>query len=379
MNTLANKRKGFSTKILASLFRCVAWFVIKIFFRNKKQRIWMIGCGGERWGDNADAFWGYLNEEHSNLNAIAVVRKKAGAIDKSGNWIFKRTIQNYLYVFASEALITTHSLYDLGPSILVDHSNATKVWLQHGVTGLGKWPPYDQKLMKFDLICASSVREKQIMVEEMKLEAEKVAITGLARHDRLRLKMAEGKREDILYMPTFRDWVTGEDKKMYQELLFSWVERYLADNHLLKLKIWLHPNWQKKGFEINKSLKAHAIDPKTDLQDILLQSELLVTDYSSVAFDAALAGIPVVFFQPDRKIYAERKGLFSDFVKQKDLLITEDAGNLVEIIEKILSDKEYREYRLAKDRQWANQYVETFDGKCCERIFNEINVLVNDL
>lgn len=377
MNSIIIKGKQFSKLMVHLLSRHIALLVKKLFFSNKKQRIWVIGCGGERWGDNADAFWQYANEKDNNLKAIAIMKKSAGFISKKHNWAFKRSIKSYIYILISEALITTHGLYDLGPSLLVDYSNAIKVRLQHGVISIKKMPVCNQKLMNFDLICASSVREKQIMVEEMKLDSETVSITGLARHDRLRQKGAGGKREGILYMPTIRDWVSKKEKQYYSQLLFSWLEDYLARFETRKIKIWLHPNWTKMGFEVSEHLSELAVDNKNDFQDILLQSELLVTDYSSVAFDAALVGIPVVFYQPDRKVYIDRRGLYEGFVNQKNLLVTEDAGNLVAIIEKILIDKEYHNCRLRKDQQWAHQYVETFDGKCCARIFDEINALAN--
>jgi len=38
-------------------------------------------------------------------------------------------------------------------------------------------------------------------------------------------------------------------------------------------------------------------------KNIIASSAILVTDYSSVAFDFALAGIPVIYFQPDFEAY----------------------------------------------------------------------------
>lgn len=365
--------------ILKLLLKITAFFSIllsKTPDKMNRHRTWLIGCGGERWGDNADALWRYLNLNHPEIKAIAVLKNESNLYDKSRGWIKRNSLSNLYLLPRAEALISTHSLSDLGSKRIALFSETKKVWLQHGVIGIKKMPSDDHSFKQFDLICASSVKEKAIMAGEMGLDPGKIRITGLARHDDLKASGDSYRREGILYMPTIRDWVTAEDESFYQEMLFSWIEHYSSQANPVLIKLWLHPNWYKKGFGAINIPNLSKIDLGQDPQQVLLESEMLVTDYSSMAFDAALSGRPVVFFQPDREQFSKRRGLYEDFLAQDNLLVVGDEQELVAVIGHLLSDKKYRESRVAEDQKWAYQYVETFDGKACERIYHEINSLI---
>lgn len=48
-----------------------------------------------------------------------------------------------------------------------------------------------------------------------------------------------------------------------------------------------------------------------DVNDVILATDLLVTDYSSIMFDAAVAGVPLAFFVPDLADYRDRERGFT--------------------------------------------------------------------
>ena len=50
-----------------------------------------------------------------------------------------------------------------------------------------------------------------------------------------------------------------------------------------------------------------------DMNALLLVSDVLVTDYSSVIFEFALLGRPMVFFAPDRAAYEAERGLYVEY------------------------------------------------------------------
>lgn len=369
-------KRNMILKLVLRVPAYLLWLFSKLLFWRHQERIWLIGCGGERWGDNADALWRYLNKKHPDIKALAVIKKESDLDQHHMAWVKRRSWGNLLLLQKAEALITTHALTEVGPESISFLSPAVKVRIEHGVIGIKKMPSDDHSFKQFDLICASSVKEKAIMAGEMGLDPGKIRITGLARHDDLKASGDSYRREGILYMPTIRDWVTAEDESFYQEMLFSWIEHYSSQANPVLIKLWLHPNWYKKGFGAINIPNLSKIDLGQDPQQVLLESEMLVTDYSSMAFDAALSGRPVVFFQPDREQFSKRRGLYEDFLAQDNLLVVGDEQELVAVIGHLLSDKKYRESRVAEDQKWAYQYVETFDGKACERIYHEINSLI---
>ena len=66
---------------------------------------------------------------------------------------------------------------------------------------------------------------------------------------------------------------------------------------------------------IGPELAGFAIDVSDhpDINELLLVSDVLVTDYSSVIYEFALLGRPMVFFAPDLEAYERERGFYFDY------------------------------------------------------------------
>jgi len=373
------QKKRTLTLLLSKILSLTLSLLSKIIFWDKGQRIWLIACGGERWGDNADAFWRYMNQNHPEIKTIAVV-KHSNILDiEEKYWVKRNKISSYILLLRAEVMATTHTLSDIGPDSIIALSKAKKVWLQHGVTGIGKITAEKARSGAYDMICVNSGKEKDIMEKELGVASDRLYITGFSRHDVLKEKVKkEFDRDGTLYIPTSRAWIDQTMKKEYETMLFSWLEKLYYSEMDIQFKIWLHPGWYKKGLNDldSKYDNVQLYQLNTDPQQLILESKLLITDYSSVFFDAALSGIPTIFYQPDRVSYINNKGLFSDFLNEKTLLVVENENELITQLEEIINNKEYYQYRLVEDQKWAYKYVETFDGNSCQRIFARINEMI---
>ncbi|MEI6362271.1 MAG: CDP-glycerol glycerophosphotransferase family protein [Actinomycetes bacterium] len=97
----------------------------------------------------------------------------------------------------------------------------------------------------------------------------------------------------------------------------------------------------RQPIEDNTSLR-HAVRVLTAaerLNDFLPACDLLVSDYSSVIGDAALAGIPTIVFQPDREVFVHRShGLYVDPAAFAPSAVTTDA--LIARVGEYLADPE---------------------------------------
>jgi CDP-glycerol glycerophosphotransferase len=119
----------------------------------------------------------------------------------------------------------------------------------------------------------------------------------------------------ILYAPTFRDdqfTVTG---KFAFDLPFD-LENFVAsvpENYLLLLR--LHSQASRKiDIPIELAHRVRNVSDYDETQDLLLVSDLLVTDYSSIFFDAALLRRPMVFYPYDLEHYRDTlRGFYLDY------------------------------------------------------------------
>ncbi len=69
------------------------------------------------------------------------------------------------------------------------------------------------------------------------------------------------------------------------------------------------------GRAIGPELEGFAIDVSDhpDINELMLVSDVLVTDYSSAIYEFALLGRPMVFFAPDYEAYEAERGFYFDY------------------------------------------------------------------
>jgi teichoic acid ribitol-phosphate primase len=141
--------------------------------------------------------------------------------------------------------------------------------------------------------------------------------------------LPDGKRV-ILYAPTFRGETVGRAR--YADLLdLEVMRRVLGEDHVLLLK--LHP-FIRAGIQIPQALREFVIDASgdPDVNELMLVSDILVTDYSSVIYEFALLGRPIAFLAPDDGAYDEERGFYFDFRRDAPGPIADTTEELAALI-----------------------------------------------
>jgi CDP-glycerol glycerophosphotransferase (TagB/SpsB family) len=146
----------------------------------------------------------------------------------------------------------------------------------------------------------------------------------------------------------------------------------LASNNLIMV-FYPHSAMQKSLslFKINSNRIRIAKKETDDIQQILKESKMLITDYSSVAFDFAYMYKPLVYYQFDQEEYYSshyKKGYF-DMEKDGFGPIAKTDDRLISAIESIIKNN------FDMDAVYQKRVADTFvyrDNKNCERIYNAI-------
>ncbi|WP_179853988.1 CDP-glycerol glycerophosphotransferase family protein, partial [Helicobacter pullorum] len=264
------------------------------------------------------------------------------------------------------------------------------IFLQHGVTkdDLSKW----LNSRKIDLFITSTKEEYNSIVNDYnryKFGKKEVVLTGFARHDTL-LKNNQNSIKQVLVMPTWRHYLSGlmignsgirklkddfRESKYFQKwnsLLNSNVLQKLCKKYSYAIVFNPHPNIMPylKDFEI-PSFVSIANENKS-LQDLFCKSSLMITDYSSVAFEMAYLGKSVIYYQFDKEEFFSshtlQKGYF-DYEKDGFGPVVENEENLLKQFENFLRNdcKPFGVYKDNIDSTFAFK-----DGKCCERNYKTI-------
>ena len=170
-------------------------------------------------------------------------------------------------------------------------------------------------------------------------------------------------RRVILYAPTFR----GESMtkaRHPEDLDLELMARTLGKDHVLLLR--LHPA-VRAGLRLDASLAGFAIDVSDypEVNELMLVSDVLVTDYSSVIFEFALLGRPMAFFAPDTDAYHDERGFYFDYASGVP-------GPVFETTEALAAYLRAGDFDLEPVRRFAATWFDVADGHASERFVDRV-------
>ena len=132
----------------------------------------------------------------------------------------------------------------------------------------------------------------------------------------------------VLYLPTWRDYNYGleEDEYDLSYLLdCSKLQDLLGDAYEVIVKDHAYRH-------VEFSSNARIIDPSAETQEFLLVADYVITDYSSVVFDAFAAKIPVCLYIADFQKYSSSRGVYEDIWDKLNSLACESVDDIANAI-----------------------------------------------
>ena len=295
-----------------------------------------------------------------------------------------RNIIKFLKLYASSEIVIVDDYFRL--LNLVDKREGVKLFqLWHacgafktfGFTRLGKKGgprQTDPNHRMYDYAIVSSREIARHYAEGFGLSDENVVATGIPRTDifmdrdysdnvkasfynrypRLR------KKKIMLFAPTFRG--NGQMSAFYPTEAFNPVEVYEQLKGEYAIIIKLHP-FCRERFEIPEEYKDVIVDLSDDdeLNDLLFVTDLLVTDYSSVVFEASLLNIPMLFYAFDLYDYISSRDFYYDFEGFVP-------GKIVFSQRELLQCIEQQDFSSEKVEGFKNKFFDHLDGKSSQRV-----------
>jgi CDP-glycerol glycerophosphotransferase len=251
------------------------------------------------------------------------------------------------------------------------------------ISGAGYFEVLREDVAMWDLLLSPNPFSTPIMRRAFRYDGE-ILESGYPRNDilrsadaasiaadvRRRLGLPAGKRV-VLYAPTWRDnqyYASGRYRfDLRLDLEQAW--RRLGDDHVFLIRGHHHmaedvSAGPRPDFAIN-------VTAYPDISELFLVSDVLVTDYSSVMFDFAPTGRPMVFFTYDLEQYRDQlRGFYFDFEAEAPgpLLATSD-----EVVSAIAGIEGVASAHRAAYDAFTARFCPLDDGKAaaraCDRIF----------
>jgi CDP-glycerol glycerophosphotransferase len=159
----------------------------------------------------------------------------------------------------------------------------------------------------------------------------------------------------ILYAPTFRNIFNPDVYDFdYTAVLGALKEKYNSDDWVILIR--LHPNISGKSKLINYNDTILNASFYNDMQELLLATDILITDYSGSLFDFSIMKKPVFLFAKD----------YDEYIKERDFYV--DLASLPYPLS--LNNKELLECIRIFDKEAYTKRIDTY--------FQELGLFGND-
>lgn len=366
--------------------------------RDKFEGAWVFIDRDTDANDNAEHAYRYVLRHRPDINAFFVLNRDSKDWDRLQREGFRmvafRSLEWVQLMLHAEHVASSHIADFVTKPLPVSkfgHPRFHFTFLQHGVINydLSRW----LNSKRPDLFVVSTPQEREAIAGHGQwiFSEHEVVLTGLPRFDALLEKSRskrEAERDLILVMPTWRHYLVGaqvagsgawerDDRfmesrfaKEYTALMSSPELRALAKRTGKRLALMPHPLLRPYLTDFHLPDDVEILDFAVDgVQDVLARSAAFVTDFSSLAFDAAFIDVPVVYFHFDLREFfggshSGRRGYF-DYDEAGFGEVTGSVEEVERAIERI-AEAAFRPSATFRER--ARRTFVTRDGRNSERV-----------
>ena len=359
--------------VMSGAFRCMG-----LFTKTDNKLILFNSFGGRKFNDSPkvlfDAMlndprfagykfvWAFEEPEKFNIPGAKSIKIDSPEYFKTALkakvWISSVNIERGLH-FKKRSTIYINTWHGAGTKLIGNACNGRK----------------DYNFSAVDMMLVQSDFERMIFERDFICNPEAVRVVGFPRNDelfhitdekRIELRMQfgipEGKKV-ILYAPTWRDSKDGG--LSYEFVPPIHMEKWKAALSSKYVMLFRMHTFTTK-FEMKYDEFARDVSGYEDLNHVLAITDVLITDYSTIVYDSAIAGVPFICFGFDYDTYKDERGFYYDLndVYPGGVLETEDQviGRIAEV-EKGADKEKFQAFR--------EKYIEA-GGSATESILNEL-------
>ena len=376
----------------------------------RRRGLWVFGSwGGHRFADNAASFFLYCQGEIGDEVDLVWISRRSTIITelrhkgyraywiwsprgmacclRAGVFLFDCFIKDINYWLSRNAVAI--ALWSGIPIKKIerdiDNPRSRYYQLFHGPLPvrilLGIMMPWHLK--RADLYICTSEMTQRIVQSCFGVGREKTAITGLPRNDVFFEDLASapdllrrlpshvrsalsGDQRVFVYLPTFRD--SGHS---YMGVDWEVLETFLAKHNAVFI-YKTHPQ-EAADPSMARYPHIHVLEQDVGIENLMNDSDVLISDYSSIIFDYLLTDKPIIYYIPDIDDFT--KGSRSFYFDYDELVAGPKARTFEELLTAMahtINDGEDTATASERRKQIAQRLHKHFDGGACARVLAEV-------
>lgn len=374
-------------------------FALARSMKSKRLSVWLFTDRAISGGDNSEILFRHVSDLcPENIKPYFAVDRRTKTykeLKESGYRVISfRSLRHLYLAIVADVLLPSHlDAKYMFPWAAVWYKYAGLMQYkiahtQHGIVINDMSQYIGRRKKNADIFLSVCEWEKKVLLSpDFDYQDSQVHVTGAPRYDNLVLKKSPSGV--IAIHPTWRSWLAlnhGDDGQAVtdfkQSRYFKFYQSFLNDDRLIRalnnskysLRFYLHPNHREQvGDFTTTSSRINIMKFPYDYNDMINNSDALITDYSNISFDFAYTRKPIVYTQFDAaEFFQNQESIKNQIFDYKSegfgpvcMDYEETIGEVVSLIKKgcNMSDPYL-------DR--ANRFFTFSDNSNCERAFKAI-------
>lgn len=367
------------SKVVYSLYFYIGSFLLRLaryFVKTDEKLIVFVSFGGRKYDDSPRCIYEKMIEDprFTGYRLVWGFMEPQKFDIPVGDKVKIDTIKYYLFLLKARCWITNSSV-ERGLSFSGKNTFYLNTWHGSAIKKMGrdivdKNQSFGTKSNESYLSAMLAQGEYDIDVfsRAFNIPPEKFHQIGLPRNDEL---VAKGSfpsirkkvckhlgipidKNIILFAPTFREYSKDAIGNRTIDLpinVSKWREQ-LSDNSVVLFRA---------HYEVTKSLKVEDdffwkdVSAYENLNELMIASDMLISDYSSIFFDYSIMEKPMLCFAYDYDLYQQQRGLYFDIRKE---LACQSISNEEELLTQIA--KTDMSKASAVTICFRNKYIESY-------------------
>ncbi len=356
------------------LYSLYAFFfnISRLLFPLKKNRVAFVSMHNENFRDSLGCVYEEIKKQ-GGYDLVLITRQDLSLQNPIGLISFflvkSRLLATSEYVFLNDNFMPMGKLNFRREAVI------TQLWHAEGAfKRFGLHIPQPDTLRKNEIagnkkltyVVCSGEGVRDIYAEAFGVKKEQVLPLGAPRADFLFNKENEEKakgelyklypeavgKKVVLYAPTFRD-NPERNKDILKEFDTKKFAALLGEEYFLLVR--LHPQIHPERGRLENAVD---VTDYPDVRELVLFSDVLITDYSSICMDFSLLSKKTVFFAFDLEEYTAERDFYFDY---EDYVPGEVAKELSDLAEKVKG--EFNEEKNNRFRSFNFGYADAESSK----------------
>ncbi len=370
------KNNKFIYYLYSNIINSVLSF-FRLFIKIDNKMILFNSFGGKRYDDSPRCIFEYMkkNSRYSDYKFYWGINdpKKCDIV---GATVLKNNSIKYFYIALKSKYWITNSSIERGLKFKNKGTVYINTWHGSAIKKIEKDMQEDSsvrlKVTEPDYYFAQSKYDINIFSKAFGCSPKKILLSGLPRNDELvdnthcnaieirkKLKLPLDKKI-ILYAPTYREY----EKDKFGCVLIPPINLELWKKELANEYCVLF----RAHYEVNKVLNikndefCKNVSDYENLNELLILSDILISDYSSIMIDYSILERPIFCYAYDYGTYLQKRGLYIDIRKE----LPNGAVTSEEELLQLIKECDFVEEK-NKTKKFKEKYVQVY-GKATEYI-----------